>query len=739
MSNVSTLKSAAGRKINWALNFGLVLVGIMVFLALFGPSLAQQNPIKENYALKVNGLIRTPPYPAFEIPGYPLGTDRFGRDLLSRILWAVRPTLLMVVSVAGVRLSLGLIVGLIIGWSTGRKSRILDSLLSVALSIPVLISSLIGIFIIGIEHGLWAFIFGLGLTGWAETARLVSEQTRIIKNQTFIESARALGASDRRVLYMHVIRQIAPLLWMLLAFEISNTLLISAELGFLGYYIGGGIWVEVTDFNAVNVEGLPELGQMIHSSLVKLTDPFPLIIVGGVICIGVLGFNLLGEGLRLRMSQEWLRGGRRFRFLSVTAEEWLDARVIQPLGFWFETHRVTVWAMMVLIITAIGAWSVYDAYTVKTLPTNNTPIEETQNEPLWASERHDPYGTLWTSVSMDDKPEILWSFPIPSEPTGRPAINADGVIFIAAKDKTLRAITPDGTLKWESALDEIPVGGPAIGNDSHIFVADKRGAVTAFDADGNRIWRAQASNGRESTSGPVVDAKGNVFITSVDTVCALSLDGKLLWRVQAAEMYLEEPPRLSPDQSLVFLKNTAIRTETGTVESLSFADPQELLFTDPTFFSGANGSNYYRLGHEIIGWHFEGADLQIDSRQTWTHEGTVLLLPYDQGVTKDGLTWFYYSMQFAETNMIWLDAQSRVVGNTTIRLPDPRLAAIGGKGEAIICGSVTVKVTCINIAPGAENPTWEVSVESPAPYLGGALVPGRLYLSLGDGLYALGN
>jgi ABC-type dipeptide/oligopeptide/nickel transport system permease subunit/outer membrane protein assembly factor BamB len=739
MSNVSTLKSAAGRKINWALTFGLVLVGIMVFLALFGPSLAQQNPIKENYALKVNGLIRTPPYPAFEIPGYPLGTDRYGRDLLSRILWAVRPTLLMVVSVAGVRLSLGLILGLIIGWSTGRQSRILDSLLSVALSIPVLISSLIGIFIIGIDHGLWAFIFGLGLTGWAETARLVSEQTRIIKNQTFIEAAHALGASDRRVLYMHVIRQIAPLLWMLLAFEISSTLLVSAELGFLGYYIGGGIWVEVSDFAAVNVEGLPELGQMIHSSLVKLTDPFPLVIVGSVICAGVLGFNLLGEGLRLRMSQEWLRGGRRFKFLSETAEEWLDVRVIQPVGFWFEAHRITIWVTILLFALAAGAWKAYDTFTVRLLPDTNVSMEETPSEHLWASERHDPYGTLWVPVSMDNAPTLLWTFPIPGGPSGRPAVKSDGTIFIAAKDKTLWAINPDGSLKWEAALDEEPVGGPAIGNDSHIFVADKRGAVTAFDAGGNRIWRAQASSGREATSGPITDAKGNVYLTSVDTVCALTSEGKLLWRVQAADTYLEEAPRLSPDQSLVFLKNTAIRTETGAVESLAFADPQELLFTDPTFFSGANGSNYYRLGHEIIGWHFEGTDLKIDSRQTWVHDGTVLLLPYDQGVTKDGLTWFYYSMQFAETNMIWLDAQSRVVGNTTIRLPDPRLAAIGGKGEAIICGSVTVKVTCVNISPGVENPTWEVSVESPAPYLGGALVPGRLYLSLGDGLYALGD
>ena len=130
-------------------------------------------------------------------------------------------------------------------------------------------------------------------------------------------------------------------------------------------------------------------------------------------------------------------------------------------------------------------------------------------------------------------------------------------------------------------------------------------------------------------------------------------------------------------------------------------------------------------------------EAKVDTRQTWTHEGTVLLLPFDQGVTGKGLTWFYYTMFGQATRMIWLDADSRVVGNYAFRNPNPRLIALGEEGEAILCGSVTVKVNCINIAPGAELPAWEISVDSPAALLGGAIVPGRLYLLLGDGLYAL--
>ena len=73
----------------------------------------------------------------------------------------------------------------------------------------------------------------------------------------------------------------------------------------------------------------------------------------------------------------------------------------------------------------------------------------------------------------------------------------------------------------------------------------------------------------------------------------------------------------------------------------------------------------------------------------------------------------------------------------TTKIEGKKIGVTNEKGEAILCGSTTVRVNCINIAPGPETPTWDISVESPAPLLGGAVVPGRLYLLLSDGLYAL--
>lgn len=729
------IPSPSRKKINLPLIIGSSLVGFIGFLAIFGPLFAPQNPMKENYSLSVNGKTHIPPYDINEISGYPLGTDRYGRDLLSRILWAVRPTMIMVVIVAGARLTLGLILGMIIGWSEGRKAQILDSILSTALSIPILIAALIGIFIIGIEHGLWAFIFGLGITGWAETARVVSEQTRVIKNQTYVEAARSLGSSDRRVLYTHVLRQIISLVWMLLAFEVSSTLLVSAELGFLDYYIGGGIWVEISDFNAVNVEGLPELGQMISSSLIKLTNPSTLLIVGGVICIGVLGFNLLGEGLRLRLSREGMRGRRNFRFVSESTQEWIEERILHPSLFWMETHQTKLWASVFSIIFIATAWMIFNTYYIKPLASSEIAFENSGNH-LWASDRHDPYGTLWVQTSLNSEPIKLWNISTPGGGVGAPAIDANGIIYINAKDNLLLAINADGSILWQAALDATPVGTPALDSNGNIFVADVRGYVTAFDSIGNRIWRTLASTGRGATSGPLVDAKGNIYLTIIDTVSALSAQGKLLWRTSAADIYLEEPPRLSPDQTLIFLKNSVIQTDTGIIKNVSIGSLEEIMFTDPTYFSGANGLNYYRLGHDIIGWHLEDSNLIIDSRLTWAHDGTVLLLPFDQGVTKNGLTWLFYKMQYSQARMIWLDAESRVVGNYAFSNINPKLIAVGEKDEAYICDALLERVECINIAPGADSPTWTVSINQSTSLLGGALIPNRLYLSLGDGLYA---
>src|SRR5690606_22259722 len=107
-------------------------------------------------------------------------------------------------------------------------------------------------------------------------------------------------------LVRHVLRHVTPLVGTLLALEISGTLMLSVALGFLGYYIGGGVWV-VMDGDAIPVAQrateYPELGQMLATSLDRVLDPRPMVIVGATIFVAILGFNMLGEGLRRRAGQ----------------------------------------------------------------------------------------------------------------------------------------------------------------------------------------------------------------------------------------------------------------------------------------------------------------------------------------------------------------------------------------------------------------------------------------------------
>lgn len=733
--NFSSLQKRL-KKLNWYLIFGVVFVALITFIAFFGPDFAPHDPMKENYSLKVDGLIRTPPYGMFQVTGYFLGTDRFGRDLFSRLLYAVRPTMIMVLSVAGVRLFLGVVLGMATGWLEGRKGRFLESLLSITLSIPVLIAAIFGIYMVGIEKGLWAFIVGLGLTGWAETARVVSEQTRAVKNQTFVEATRAMGASDRRVLYIHVLRQIMSMLWMLLAFEISSTLLVSAELGFLGYYIGGGVWIEILDFVTVNAESLPELGQMLASSLVKISEPTVLIVVGSVVCMGVLGFNLLGEGLRRQMSQENMRSGNRMVLL---IEEWIDTRVFRPISIWVEEHSRLAWVIGSLLFLSFSGWVIYKTVYIPPI-VNETSQLETSGEHLWSSERHDSFGTLHVDFSIDTQPQQLWNVSIPGGPVGRPAVTKDGTIIIGAAGKAVLAIDPNGNFLWQTPIEQIPVGSPALDASGNIYLTDDKGGVTAIDPNGIILWHKQISNGRNATSGAVVDSNGNIYFTAVEDVYALNAQGEPLWKAFAADAYLEEPPRLSPDQTRIYLKNSIFNAATGERIEAPIGSPDQYIFLDPAYFSGADGKSYYRLGHEIIGWQLNGTEVQTDPGLTWDYAADVLFTPFEQGVTPNKLYWMFYSTSWTDSRMIWIDGQNRLIGNYRLPHPNGKLLALGAKDEAYMCGATGAKVFCVSVSPGAETATWQIDLTSRALVNGGVIVPGRMYINLDkDSLYAFGT
>jgi ABC-type dipeptide/oligopeptide/nickel transport system permease subunit len=736
--------SRSGRR-NWALLIGGAIVLLVVAIAISGPALAPKDPLERHALLRVGDDWMTPSFPAFTVPGFPLGSDRFGRDLLSRLMWAVRPTMIMVAIVAFVRLVLGTLIGLGAGWSSGRVGRLLDMAIAVALSLPVLLVALFLIAATGIERGLLAFVIGLSVTGWAETARIVREQTQLIRGQQYVEAARALGQSDFRLLTRHVLRQIMPLIWILVAFEISGILMVTAGLGFLGYYIGGDLWVEIDDFIAQRISGLPELGQMLATANMGVTRlgpwglPWAMLMTGSVIFVTILGFDLLGEGLR----RQWgLEGAGRGTIVARAARRvgwWLEDKVWLPVARHPRWAYAALAAVLILVLSGALAW-----WRVRSALPSSEPevILEVPGGHLWAAQGHDAHGTLYSDATGPTDPQVLWTFKDPAGFSGGPAVAADGTVYIASKGATLCALDSGGNLLWQASLPAAAVGVPALGAEGDVYVADKEGGLSAFTPSGDLGWRFEPETGGIAIAGPVAAPSGAIYYPIGDGVQAVSPDGMALWYTRTPQTFKVSPPLLDPAGTLLFWHDVALDAGDGSLQELAVPfDPYEYLV-------GADGRSYIHAGSIVMQWQIGESGFEIVETATWDHRGFTLigLTPGQVGVTPDRVIWLVYS-SMEDTRIAWLDTTGRVLGTLEHPLNRGEMIAVGEDATAYFCameGTYGRPIPlCFAYARGSEEPLWEVSIPGGERPLGGALVPGRLYVAFGsldgDFLYAIGE
>lgn len=299
------------RQINYPLYLGGTLSALLVALALIGPLLAPHDPMEVNGLMFIEGEAFAPPplgqpLPPFRSSEFILGHDIIGRDVLSRLLWAIRPTLVLCGLVVAVRIVAGVTLGVVAGWWGGRVGRLIDGLIGLSVSVPLLAFAVAALLAIQLERGLLAFVVALSVTGWCDTAALVRSRTLAVRGAPYIESARAIGLRPTALLWRHVVPQLRPVLPVLIAFELSAVLLLVAELGYLGYYIGGGFiftyTIGNTDTQQLLITGAPELGQMLSDFFGQLyISPWVSIFSGLIVFLALIAFALLGEGLRRRL------------------------------------------------------------------------------------------------------------------------------------------------------------------------------------------------------------------------------------------------------------------------------------------------------------------------------------------------------------------------------------------------------------------------------------------------------
>lgn len=212
-----------------------------------------------------------------------LGTDRYGRDILSRLLVGVRVSLAVGMVTVLLSLSVGVLLGALAGYFRGRVDEIILWLVNVVWSIPTLLLVFAIMLVLG--KGFWQVFVAIGLTLWVNVARIVRGQVLAVREREYVEAARALGYSHSRILFRHILPNIMGPVWVVSASNFASAIVIEAGLSFLG------VGVQPPQ---------PSWGLMIKENynFIITHNPMLALAPGLAIMALVLAFNLLGNGLR---------------------------------------------------------------------------------------------------------------------------------------------------------------------------------------------------------------------------------------------------------------------------------------------------------------------------------------------------------------------------------------------------------------------------------------------------------
>jgi peptide/nickel transport system permease protein len=267
---------------------GLAVVVASVVLATVAPALAPDDPVR-------NDLLERLAPPMWMDGGsarHPLGTDTLGRDVVSRLLYGARVSLVVGFSAVIVAGALGLALGLAAGYYGGRLDEALMRLGDVQLAFPALVLAIAVLAVVG--SGLTSIVLVLSVTGWVTYARIARGETLSLRHREFVESARALGAGDVAILCRHVLPNVLPSITVVATFSVARTIIAEASLSFLGLGLP---------------PPAPSWGAMLDEGRNYLTTGWWLALFPGLAILAVvLGINVVGDWLRDMLDPRLERG-----------------------------------------------------------------------------------------------------------------------------------------------------------------------------------------------------------------------------------------------------------------------------------------------------------------------------------------------------------------------------------------------------------------------------------------------
>jgi len=250
---------------------GLGIVAVMFLVALLAPAIG-----KDPAAIDVTKSLLSPQ------PEYPMGTDDLGRDVLARIMYGARISLLVGFVAVGIATLVGIVLGALAGFYGGWVDTIVMRFVDIMLCFPSFF--LILAVIAFLEPSIWNIMIIIGLTSWMGVARLVRAEFLSLRERDFILAARSLGASDARLILRHILPNALSPVLVSATLGVAGAILVESALSFLGI----GVQPPTPSWGNMLIVGKQTLGEAWWLSV------FP----GLAILLTVLGYNLLGEGIR---------------------------------------------------------------------------------------------------------------------------------------------------------------------------------------------------------------------------------------------------------------------------------------------------------------------------------------------------------------------------------------------------------------------------------------------------------
>jgi peptide/nickel transport system permease protein len=265
----ATIRAFNTNKTSWA---GLLIFLAIVLLAILAPWISPHDPIEQDIFSKLQGPSAT----------YWLGTDYYGRDIFSRLLHGARYSLIIGIAATFFAMVLGSLIGMVAGYYGGRFDLLIMQVMDILLAFPSLILGLIIVAMLG--PSLTNIIIAIALTSVPSFARIARAPTIAVKEREFVEAGRSLGFSDARIMFVHILPNIAAEILVMFSLWTASAIRTEASLAFIGLGLK---------------PPTPTWGGMIREGFENILESYWLAMMPGVaILIVVFALNLLGDGLR---------------------------------------------------------------------------------------------------------------------------------------------------------------------------------------------------------------------------------------------------------------------------------------------------------------------------------------------------------------------------------------------------------------------------------------------------------